>query len=79
MIPVDEKEVIADYLVSLATVSSPQEFAEASVPLVRRDSHASLADRVYASARRAASKEQKAHLAAEVERQGIRVSPRRRR
>ena len=78
MIPVEEKEIIADYLVSLAAISSSEEFADAAIPLVRRDSSASLADKVYASARRAANKEQKAHLVAEVERQGIRVSPRRR-
>ena len=79
MIPVEEKEIIADYMVSLGATSSAEEFADAAIPLIKRDSYASLADKVYASARRAASREQKAHLAAAVERQGIRVTPLRRR
>lgn len=76
MLPVDEKVVIADYMTSLAATCTSEEFAQAATPLIRRDSYHSFADKVRASANRAASKEQKAFLNAEIHRLGIRTQQR---
>ncbi len=73
MIPGDEKQYLAAYLTSLAATSSPEEFTEAALPLVRRDSWNSLAGQAYASAVRVSSKTQRTHLAAEVKRLKIRT------
>ncbi len=73
MIPGDEKLTLGAYLTSLAAVSTAEEFTEAAIPLVRRDSWNSLAGEVYASATRVANEEQRAHLAAEAARLKIRV------
>ena len=76
MIPVEEKEMIAVYMESLAAVATPEEFAVATIPLIKRDSYHSLAAKAYASAKRVANKEQAAHLKAEIKRQKIRTSNR---
>jgi len=73
MIPGDEKQAIADYMSSLAATSTPEEFAAAALPLIRRDSYHSFADKAYASANRAANKAQKAKLKSEIQRQGVRT------
>lgn len=78
MMPLDEKKVLPDYLKSLAATATPEVFAEAVCPLVRRDSYSSFCNKVHALANRFASKEQKACLKSEISRQGIRLSPRRR-
>ncbi len=78
MIPVDEKQTIAAYLASLAAISTPEEYAAAAMPLIRRDSFESFTNKTYATAICAADKAQKAHLKAEVARQGVRTTPRRR-
>lgn len=77
MIPVEEKDIIASYLVSLAATSTPEEFAEAVCPLIRRDGYESFALKVNASANHTASKEQRAQLKAEIKRRGIRLSSQR--
>ena len=71
MIPGDEKRYIAAYLRSLAATATPEAFAAVAVPLLRRDSHQSFTGQVYPSAIRVVTKEQRAYLEAEVERQGI--------
>jgi hypothetical protein len=53
--------------------SSAEEFAKATLPLIRRDSYSSFSKKVYATARRFANKEQKAYLQKEIERQNIRT------
>jgi hypothetical protein len=73
MIPGDEKEYIAAYMTSLAATMAPEEFTEAALPLIRRDSWHSLATQAYQSAIRAADEEQQARLEAEVQRQEIRT------
>lgn len=73
MIPGDEKAYIKAYLTSAAAMSSPQEFTDIAIPLIRRDSWQSLAKRVYRTAIHIANPEQRAHLEAEVRRQEIRV------
>ena len=76
MIPVDEKQMIAAYLKSLAATATPKEYAVASLPLIRRDSFESFSKKTYTAAVRAGNNAQKAHLKAEVQRQGIRTRPR---
>jgi hypothetical protein len=75
MIPVDEKKVIAAYLKSLASLDSAEQYTATAVPLIKRDSHQSFADGVYASALRAANPKQKASLLTELERQQIETGP----
>jgi hypothetical protein len=74
MIPGDEKQYIAAYMTSLAATATPEEFAEAALPLVRRDSYHSFADQAYLSAVRTANEAQKAHLEAEIQRQNVRTA-----
>lgn len=73
MIPGDEKKYIRAYLSSLGEIAAPEEFAEAALPLIRRDSYQSFANKVYYTAIRAANKDQKTYLKAEVKRQNIKT------
>jgi hypothetical protein len=73
MIPVDEKKIIAAYLASLAAISTPEQYAAAALPLVRRDSFESFSKKTYSAALRAANKAQKAQLKAEVEQHNVRT------
>lgn len=73
MIPGDERKYIAAYMASLAATSTPEEFARIAVPLIRRDSRQSFTTGAYASAVRAATEAQRAHLEAEIRRQNIRT------
>ena len=79
MIPCEGKEILAAYISSLSAIKIPEEFTAVVLPLIRRDSRASFVDRAYASANRVASKEQKAHLRAEIKRQKVETSSRSRR
>jgi hypothetical protein len=76
MIPVDERKIIPAYLASLAATTTPEAYAAAALPLIRRDSFESFTNKTYTAALRAANKEQKAHLKAEVKRLQIRTAPR---
>jgi hypothetical protein len=73
MISGDEKKCLKAYITSLAAVSSAEAFAAVAAPLIKRDSHHSFSDQVYAVARRVANKEQRARLQEEIERQNIRI------
>jgi hypothetical protein len=73
MIPGDEKTFIRAHLHSLSVVSTPEGFAEAVMPLVKRDSHESLANKVYQSAVKVAGKEQKKLLESLIPQNKIRV------
>ena len=75
MIPCKEKDILASYISSLAATTSPEEFADAVLPLARRDTFHSFACRVYTAANLAGSKEQKAHLRAELKKQNIPTGP----
>jgi hypothetical protein len=75
MIPVREEIWVADYLVSLAATTTPDEFAAKTIPLVRRDSIQSFAAHAYQSALKAASQDQATRLKAELEQLQIRTSP----
>lgn len=73
MIPVNEKNIIADYLFSLAYITRkfPEKFTKKVIPLERQDS--SSFDKVYKSEMSAANKEQKKHLVAEIKTQKIHI------
>ena len=68
MIPADEKEWTAAYLTSLAATCDPEQFAARATPLIRRDSYQSLIAAAYKSALKAANKDQKTRLNAEIKR-----------
>ena len=74
MITGDEKRFITAYLTSLSAISTPEEYAEGSIPLIKRDSYASFHNKVYSIALKRATKEQKAHLQKEIKIQQIRTS-----
>lgn len=73
MISGDEKKCIKAYISSLAATASPEEFAAATAPLIKRDSRQSFFAEAYAVALRVANKEQLALLLDEIKRQNIRV------
>ncbi len=73
MIPGDEKQYVAAYMTSLAATASPEEFAAAALPLIRRDSWQSFSTQAYPAAIRAANEAQRAHLETEIERQNIKT------
>jgi hypothetical protein len=73
MIPGDEKTFIQAYLRSLSIAATPEDFTEAVIPLLVRDSHESLANKVYRSAVQVAGKEQKKVLESAIKKKKIRV------
>ena len=73
MIPGDEKRFTAACLRSLAATATPEVFVAVALPLIRRDSGQSFASEVYQSAVRVATKEQRAYLEAEIDRQKIKT------
>lgn len=73
MIPGDEIAYHVAYFTSLAAISSPEEFTNTAVLLVRRDSWQSLSAQAYATAIRVATDEQRVLLESEVKRLKIRV------
>lgn len=73
MIPGDEKQYHVAYFTSLAAISSPEEYTQAAIPLVRRDSWQSLASQAYASAIQVSNDAQRTHLAEAVKRLEIRI------
>ncbi len=76
LLPGDEKVYITAYLTSLATTTTAEQFTEAALPLVWRDSYESFSNKVYATAKRIATAEQIAHLKAEMRHQKIRTRSR---
>src|SRR5713101_3972986 len=68
MIPGDERVYLRAYIRALADTATPEAFAEAVIPLLRRDSYASFAHKVYATALRVANRQQKAQLKAAITR-----------
>ncbi len=73
MIPGDEKVYLRAYISSLAATTTPEDFAEAMVPLLRRDSYASFVHKVYATAIRVANIRQKAQLKAAITHHRIKI------
>lgn len=77
MIRADKKKCTAAYLTSLSAIASPEAFADRAIHLIRRDGLHSFSDKVYESAVRVSTKEQRIYLKAEIERQNIRTTPKR--
>ena len=75
MIPGDEKVYLRAYISALAATTTPEDFAEAMVPLLRHDSYASFTQKVYATAIRVANRQQKAQLTAAITRHHIKIKP----
>ena len=62
MIPIDDKDWIAAYMISLAATAEPAEFAAKAIPVISRDSGQSFTGKAYASGRKVANKEQLGEL-----------------
>lgn len=75
MITADEKKCIAAYLTSLSVIANPEAYTKTALRLIRRDGLQSFSDKVYESAVRVATEEQRAYLKAEIERRNIRTAP----
>ncbi len=73
MIPGDDREFTRAYITSLAATATAEEFTSAVIPLLKRDSFHSFTTKAYSVAMRAANKEQRDHLKAEVERENVRT------
>jgi len=73
MIPGDERIFVKAYLQSLSNVASPEQFTEAVIPLLKRDSYESFFNNVYKSTIQVATKEQKRLLQAAIREKKIRV------
>ena len=73
MITGDEKRFVKSYLSSLAEISTPEEYANGSIPLIKRDSYESFHNKVYTSAIKIANEDQKVYLKTEVKKQKIRT------
>ena len=73
MITGDEKRFIESYLSSLAALSTPEEYANCAIPLIKRDSYESFHNKVFASAIKIANEDQKVYLKTEVKKQKIRT------
>ena len=74
MIPIDDKDWIAAYMISLSATAAPAEFAAKAIPVISRDSGQSFTGKAYASARKAANKEQLGEIAAQIRAQKVRTS-----
>lgn len=75
MIPCEKKDILASFIASMAATKSPEMFTASVLPLIRRDRIQSFSGKVYTSANRVASKEQRSHLKAELKRQDIPTGP----
>jgi hypothetical protein len=75
MIPVEEKKCLEALISSLAIISTSEEFAKATLALIRRDSCQSFSNKVYSTVMNVANTNQKACVEEEVKRQDIRTKP----
>lgn len=73
MIPTDEKKILNSYILSLAEVKAPEEYAEVVIPLIIRDSYQSFFNKIYSAAKRHGNKEQRKILKDEIDKQNIRI------
>lgn len=71
MIPGDEQVYIKAYISSLAVTKIPEEYAQLTAALIRRDSFMSFTNKVYLAAIQAANNAQKDFLEAELKRKKI--------
>jgi hypothetical protein len=75
MIPGDRKTWIRAYAISLAETAAPQEFTEAMLPEIRRDSVNGFADKTYSLITGAAHDDQRVFLDAEIKNHKIPIHP----
>ncbi len=75
MIPGDRKTWIWAYATSLAETAAPQEFTEAVLPEIRRDSVNGFAGNAYSLIAGAAHDDQKAYLDDEIKKHRIPIKP----
>ena len=73
MITGDEIRFVKSYLSSLSAISTPEEYANDAIPLIKRDSFESFHNKVYATATKICSEDQKIYLKTEVKKQKIRT------
>ena len=73
MITGDEKRFVKSFLSSLSATSTPKEYANGAIPLIKRDSYESFHNKVYATALLIANNDQKDFLKTEVKKQKIRT------
>jgi hypothetical protein len=73
MITGDEKRFIKSYLTSLSAISTPGEYANGAIPLIKRDSYESFHNKVYSIATKIANDDQRIFLKREVKKQSIRT------
>jgi len=76
MITGDEKRFIKSYLSSLSAISTPEEYANDAIPLLKRDSYESFHNKVHATAIKIANQDQRAYLKTEVKKQKIQTRSR---
>ncbi len=76
MITGDEKRFIKSYLSSLSAISTPEEYANDAIPLLKRDSYESFHNKVYTTAIKIANQGQKVYLKTEVKKKKIRTRSR---
>ena len=62
MIPGNEKEYLNSYVLSLAKVKTPEEYAKVVIPLIKRDSYSSFCNQVYSVAVKHGNQEQSKYL-----------------
>ncbi len=75
MIPIDEKPCLHAYIGSLSAISTPDAFTAATIPLLRRDSYSSLANKIYATIKKVANTAQRKSVDMEIAQQNIRTTP----
>ena len=73
MIPGNEKEYLNSYVLSLAKVKTPEEYAKVVIPLIKRDSYSSFCNQVYSVAVKHGNKEQSKYLKDEIQNQNIKL------
>lgn len=73
MIPGNEKEYLNSYVLSLAKIKTPEEYAKVVIPLIKRDSYMSFCNQVYSVAVRHGNKEQSKSLKDEIKKQDIKL------
>ena len=73
MIPGDEQDFLNAYILSLAAVKTPEEYATVVIPLLKRDSYTSFCNKVYSLAVKHSNKEQANALKVAVKEQNIKI------
>lgn len=73
MIPGREEEYLNAYLLSLAKVKIPEDYAKVIIPLIERDSYSSFCHKIYSLAVKHGNQKQTKYLKDEIEKQNIKT------